>query len=253
MTGALHLLMNDYIRDRSPQERDRMMQVHLAEARGTKRNADLLMQSTEAILRLRGSTRHIDGGMVADDPLTHVLSLTLQAIENAGVAYAIAGSFAAGMFGEPIADLTINIILRATPQQAVAVGQSLAPRFYTPEDRLAVAARRGDMMNVIDVATSLKLDLSFVRDDAFLQTVLLRSGEREFGSSGRSFRFVTPEDIILMKLEWRKDTKSQKQWDNVLSVMRVQRNRLDWKYMYDQAEALGVTEVLIRMRDEAGI
>ena len=47
----LRKIMNDYIRNKTPQERDRMMQIHLAQARGTKMNAQLLRHSMNAMLQ----------------------------------------------------------------------------------------------------------------------------------------------------------------------------------------------------------
>ena len=64
---------------------------------------------------------------------------------------------------------------------------------------------------------------------------------------------MTAEDVILMKLLWRKDTQSQKQWDNALGVAKVKGARMDWKYLFGQAGQLGVKEDLVRLRDEAGI
>ena len=56
-----------------------------------------------------------------------------------------------------------------------------------------------------------------------------------------------------MKLLWRKDTQSTKQWDNALGVARVKGARMDWKYLFENAKSLGVEDDLIRLRDEAGI
>jgi hypothetical protein len=46
-------MMNESILQRTPQERDRMMQVHLAQARGTTANAFLLRCAMNFALRLR--------------------------------------------------------------------------------------------------------------------------------------------------------------------------------------------------------
>ena len=56
-----------------------------------------------------------------------------------------------------------------------------------------------------------------------------------------------------MKLLWRKDTQSRKQWENALSVVRVKGVSLDWKYLFEQARTLGLEDDLIKLRDEAGI
>ncbi len=46
-------LMNEYLCNRTPQERDRIMQIHLAQARGTAANAHLLCQAMDFGIRIR--------------------------------------------------------------------------------------------------------------------------------------------------------------------------------------------------------
>lgn len=53
----LRRMMNEYLRTRTPQERDRTMQVHLAQARGPLRNAMLLFDMTAMLLRARQTAR----------------------------------------------------------------------------------------------------------------------------------------------------------------------------------------------------
>ena len=49
----LRRMTAEYIRDIKPQERDRLMQVHLAQARGAIKNVMLLRQMTATVLRIR--------------------------------------------------------------------------------------------------------------------------------------------------------------------------------------------------------
>ncbi len=49
----LRRMMNEHLHMRTPQERDRTMQVHLAQARGPVRNAMLLFEMTAMLLRAR--------------------------------------------------------------------------------------------------------------------------------------------------------------------------------------------------------
>ena len=56
-----------------------------------------------------------------------------------------------------------------------------------------------------------------------------------------------------MKLLWRKDTRSAKQWDNALGVAAVKGARMDWEYLFRQAETLGLTKDLTELRDAGGV
>jgi hypothetical protein len=167
--------------------------------------------------------------------------------------HAITGSIASSVHGEPLASIDVDLIVLASTSDAAALAARLSPRFYAPEDILTNAAETAGFANLIDQRTSFKVDLSFVGADAFLRRTLERRVQLPIGSSPELFWFVTPEDVILMKLLWRKDTHSQKQWDNALGVARVRNMNLDWKYLFEQARTLDIEEDLIRLRDEAGV
>jgi hypothetical protein len=56
----------------------------------------------------------------------------------------------------------------------------------------------------------------------------------------------SPEDIVLQKLSWYKLTRggSQKQWRDVLGVLKVQFGRLDIAYLNQWARVLELTDLL---------
>ena len=59
---AMHLrrMMNEFLRGRSPQERDRMIQSHLAQARGPVMNALLLRKTTNAMLLANAANKKVN-------------------------------------------------------------------------------------------------------------------------------------------------------------------------------------------------
>jgi len=188
-----------------------------------------------------------------DNPFLDVIGATVEVLERVGIPYAITGSVASGVHGEPLPSQDVDIGVRMTRSQARALADQLPQRFYRSTERLEEVAQEGGVANLIDMETSLKVDLSVLAPTAFYDAVLARRALTLFGPSGPSFYTVTREDIILMKLLWRRDTRSDKQWKDALSVARVQGTRMDWNYLFDQARKIGVEEDLLQLRNEAGI
>ncbi|MFH0983809.1 MAG: hypothetical protein V2A79_20025 [Planctomycetota bacterium] len=188
-----------------------------------------------------------------DNALIEMFTVVVDALEAEGAPYAVTGSIASSVHGEPQMTQVVDLVILAPPARAAAVAARIRPRFYAPDDMLVQAAADHGFANVVDGLTGLKVDLSFVPATGFLAGVLRRRVRRPIGTGSPEFWLVTPEDVILMKLLWRKDSRSHKRWENALSVARVQGARLDWRYLFEQAAELGLADDLAALRDEAGI
>jgi hypothetical protein len=69
-----------------------------------------------------------------------------------------------------------------------------------------------------------------------------------------SAKFASPEDTVLAKLEWYRlgGEVSERQWRDVLGVLRARGSQLDLEYMRKWAGELHVGDLLERGLQEAG-
>ncbi len=190
---------------------------------------------------------------MSTDPLIDVLSAVVTVLDRGGVLYAVTGSVASSILGEPRTSLDIDIVVQMSTAQARQIVRSLPPRFYCSERMLVDAVTDHSIANLIDQETGLKVDLSVMADAPFFKDVMKRRILLSFGPDTPGYYVVTAEDVILMKLLWRLDSQSKKQWDDALGVVRVRGALLDWKYLFEQAGRLDITEDLEALRDEGGV
>jgi len=87
--------------------------------------------------------------------------------------------------------------------------------------------------------------------DAFTQSEL---GRKRFimsaipGLENMHFPIASPEDTVLAKLVWfRKGGEvSDRQWHDILGILKVQSKRLDFDYLRNWAARLSVSDLLER-------
>ena len=67
-----------------------------------------------------------------------------------------------------------------------------------------------------------------------------------------TIRFASPEDTLLHKLIWYKlgDEMSDRQWSDILGVLKIQGTALDQDYLDQWAPLLDVYDLLLRARKE---
>ncbi|HUR27354.1 MAG TPA: hypothetical protein VM509_04155 [Planctomycetota bacterium] len=111
------------------------------------------------------------------------------------------------------------------------------------------AAMRGASFNVIHLATMFKVDIFVATRDPMTQEEMLRREEHRLSNDdeARAF-FASAEDTVLQKLDWyRKGGEiSERQWKDIIGVLRMQGSAVDVEYMKKWAAHLRVSDLLDR-------
>jgi hypothetical protein len=128
-----------------------------------------------------------------------------------------------------------------------ALVAALSPDFYVDEDAVRRAVHNHSSVNLIHNATMLKVDI-FVAGGTPLDEEQLARRLWIRLSDGVELPIHPPEDILLQKLRWFQlgGGASDRQWRDVVGIVRVQGQRLDVAYLQRQAKVLGVTDLLAR-------
>jgi hypothetical protein len=173
--------------------------------------------------------------MSASDVFARIKS----ALDSAGIAYMLSGSFASAAYGVPRSTQDIDFVITATPSQLRTLIQILpGDRYYADLDAALEAHKRRSLFNVIDSATGWKIDFIICKSRAF--------SEEEFGRrrlldvEGTSLFVASAEDVIIAKLEWSKLAKSQRQLEDVAAMLRVRFEQLDHSYLEKWIAELGL-------------
>jgi hypothetical protein len=178
--------------------------------------------------------------------------LVTRALERCGVAYFLGGSLASSFQGEPRATNDVDLVVDLPPDRVAAFVAALGPDFDVDADALSRAARERGSWNVIYVPAVTKIDLFVLREAPFDQAEFGRRRLIEV-RPGASLFIKSPEDSVLRKLLWYRagGGVSDRQWRDVVQVLRQSRAVLDDGYLDEWAARLALGELLARARAEA--
>lgn len=183
-----------------------------------------------------------------------VLERLAEVLDALGIPYAIGGSIASSMYGTVRFTRDADIGIYPFPSVADKFYEMLKDEFYVNEQAMQEALGCCGSFNIVHFETAFKIDLFLLGPSDFEQQLLVRSKMVRLGESPESdLCFVSPEDVILLKLRRlnESDGFSENQWDDILGVLAVQGRALNFEYLNEYARTLGVTGLLERAIAEA--
>jgi hypothetical protein len=192
--------------------------------------------------------------MIADD-LVEALEPVVAVLERLGVAYLIGGSVASSVHGITRATADADLVVDLRTEDVTDFVASLESEYYVSRVAIDEALARYSSFNLVHLATSLKLDFFILKPDNFNQSSFSRvCFARLSDTSERIFRLNSPEDVVLQKLLWYRSAGgvSEKQWLDVLGVLKLQGLALERQYLEVWAESLGIKDLLNLALEEAG-
>jgi len=179
------------------------------------------------------------------DPIA--LALRVAAIlDEHDISYALGGSVASSMFGEPRGTIDIDMAIRLEQRQLADLLNTLEVEFYVPAEAARQAVEQSTSFNLID-DDGLKVDL-FVLGESPLDRHQLEHRQRILVSEDppRYLWVSSPASQVLRKLEWYQagGSVSERQWRDVVGILRAQRSTLDLADLTHTAQTVGLGEIL---------
>lgn len=184
--------------------------------------------------------------------VVRALQPVVEALERLGVPYHVGGSVASSAHGSPRATNDVDVVVDLQRQHVEPLCAALGADYYVSPELLQFAIARGSSANLVHLPTGYKVDLFVCRAEPYDRMAMTRFAERVLEPNTREFRIATAEDVLIRKLLWYRSggESSDRQWSDVLGVLRLREPTLDRDYLEQWSCAVGVQDLLLRARDQ---
>jgi hypothetical protein len=185
---------------------------------------------------------------------TEVLIEAIQVLEQLDIPYCVVGSFASSARGVRRATIDGDLVADLHAESVSELVEHLSARdFYVDEVAVQRAIDAERSFNAIHRESMFKIDIHVSRDPFSKMEMERRLPEKIIPNSDRVIYIATAEDTVIAKLSWfrKGGDVSDRQWSDVLGILKVQKNKLDYEYIQQWSERLEVGDLLAKALSEA--
>lgn len=179
-----------------------------------------------------------------------LLRLAVGALEALEMPYLVTGSIATIFYGEPRFTNDIDIVIQVTPDRVDALVDVFDHEpLYVSREAAHRAVRQTSQFNVIHPRAGLKIDFMVAKMDALDHSRFERA-RRVRPAEDYDAAFASPEDVILKKLQYYRESRSDKHLRDCAGVLRITPN-VDRDYIARWAELLEVSDLWEALREQS--
>jgi hypothetical protein len=180
-----------------------------------------------------------------DDTLRAALAAATE-LEKLDVRWFLGGSLASSIHGIPRATFDADIMADLRPQHVRPFLRALGEAWYADEGAMQDAIRDRSSFNLIHLDTAMKVDVFVPKLRHFDGGEFARSQSIKLEGSDFEARICCAEDIVIAKLEWYRlgGEDSERQWGDILGVLKLNEGKLDLELLRSSASELGVVDLL---------
>jgi len=171
-----------------------------------------------------------------------VIKKATKTFEDRDIPYMLTGGIAVNYYGRPRFTHDIDFVIQIQLKDAQQITQFFEKEFYVAIEGVIEAIQYKTMFNLIHLETAFKVDCWILKDDNYPKIAFDR--RRKEVIFDQPIYISSPEDLILSKLDWYKQSDTQRHYEDVLGIFQIQRGNLDLDYIRKQAEDLSFVEIV---------
>ena len=176
-----------------------------------------------------------------------VLKIVTKRLDENNISYMVTGSVAMNFYAMPRMTRDIDIVLEISEKDAPRLMEMFCEDFYINQEMIINAVRSQGMFNIIHNDYVIKIDFIVRKDNPYRKTEFQR--RRKVKVDSVWIWLVTVEDLILSKLWWAKQSRSERQFEDIKNILSQVKD-IDKKYLEKWVRNLGIYTLYEELSDE---
>ncbi len=172
-----------------------------------------------------------------------LLRYLVDTLDSLSIDYMIVGSHASIYYGEPRFTQDVDIVVELTPARLPALLERFPPSdFYVSDDAARAAIAERGQFNIVHGGSGVKIDVFIGKDTEYDRLRFVRRHRLPL-VPGRDAYFARPEDVILYKLLYFRQGRSDRHLRDISGMLAVSGPDLDLDYIAHWAGHLGLVDL----------
>jgi len=158
---------------------------------------------------------------------------------QAGIPFMLTGLMAMNYYAQPRMTRDVDVVVQMNPEDAASVSRLFGEEYYLDLDAVAEACARRSMFNLIHLESVIKVDCIVRKETDYRRLEFER--RREIAIHDFMTFIVSKEDLIISKLLWARDSRSELQLRDARNLLST---GYDDEYLNHWAKRLGIEQLL---------
>jgi hypothetical protein len=178
-----------------------------------------------------------------------ILKLICDRLETGNFSYMLTGSLAANFYAVPRMTRDIDVVIEIIEPDVRNFSRTFEKDFYLSEVSINEAIKHESIFNIIHNETIIKIDFVVRKESTYRNIEFKRRRRMELDGIG--IWIVSPEDLIISKLLWAKDSLSELQLRDIKNLFASVKD-LDKKYIEEWVKTLHLDAIYEKARNSVG-
>lgn len=176
----------------------------------------------------------------------NIIRTIVTRLGKAEIPYMFTGSIATNFYATPRMTRDIDVIVELQKTDVDQICNLFEKDFYVDKDMILNAIKENGMFNMIHYGSVFKVDFIVRKDDKYRLEEFKRRKRITF--EDMEIYVAAPEDLVLSKLYWAKDSLSELQLGDVKNLLKAVKS-LNKDYLKQWAGYLNVEELYRKVKE----